>query len=156
MGGEKEHGLRYDEGKNRLDLLSIPALWEVGLVSTKGCVKYADRNWEKGMSYSRTLGCALRHLFKWAAGHKWDEETGLHHLSHAAWNVMALLHFELMPERYGEFDDLPDYSGAVPNSSLGHAGSSEVVLGEAEWRKMMAKIGKFKEKERAAEEAGDE
>lgn len=110
-------GDRYDEGKNRLDLLSIPALWEVGRVYTRGCQKYEDRNWEKGLGYASTLGCAMRHIFKWVAGHKLDEETGLHHLAHAAWNILALLHFELLPEKYKQFDDLPDYTAAVPNES---------------------------------------
>lgn len=110
-------GLRYNEGKNRLDLLSIPALWEIGRVYTAGAEKYADHNWAKGLSYSATLGCALRHIFKWAVGHPRDEETGCHHLAHAAWNLIALLHFEMQPERYAKFNDLPDYRTAVPNES---------------------------------------
>lgn len=113
-----DQALRYNEGKNRLGLMSIPALWQIGLVYTRGCDKYAERNWEKGLPYSQALDCALRHIFKWAAGHKWDAETGLHHLAHAAWNIIAALHMELSPDKYGRFDDLPNYRSAISNESI--------------------------------------
>lgn len=111
-------GLRYDAGKNRLDLLSIPALWEIGRVYTEGAKKYEDRNWEKGLKYSSTLGCLMRHLFKWIAGHKMDEELPVHHMALVAWNAITLLHMELLPDQYAEFNDLPDYQGGVPNESV--------------------------------------
>lgn len=110
-------GLRDNKGKNRLDLISAPALWELGRVYTEGAKKYADRNWEAGLSYTETIGCLLRHLLKRMAGHRMDAELPVLHTAMIAWNAIALLHMDLMPDRYAEFDDLPDYTTAVPNDS---------------------------------------
>jgi hypothetical protein len=112
-----EQAVRYDKGKNRLALMSIPALWEIGQVYTMGAVKYKDRDWEKGMPYTKTMDAALRHVFKWMAGHRNDEESGLHHLAHAAWNLIALLHYELGNYDMGLLDDRSITSKHVPNSS---------------------------------------
>lgn len=113
-----EQAVRYDKGKNRLALMSIPALWEIGQVYTMGAVKYKDRDWEKGMPYTKTMDAALRHIFKWMAGHRNDEESGLHHLAHAAWNLIALLHYELAGNYSKDLDDRSTTSlYAVPNSS---------------------------------------
>ena len=89
-----EEGLRKDEGKLRLDL--IPAEWVEGLgaVLTFGAQKYEDRNWEKGMAWGKCLGPGLRHVFKWVRGETYDEESGLHHLYHAAWNFLALAYYQ--------------------------------------------------------------
>jgi hypothetical protein len=113
-----EQGIRYDKGKNQLALMSVPALWEIGLVYTMGAQKYADRNWEKGMPYTKTMDAALRHIFKWLAGHRNDEESGLHHLAHAAWNLIALLHYELAGNYDRALDDRSVSSQyAISNSS---------------------------------------
>lgn len=88
-------GLRYDTGKNRLEL--IPAEWPLALgeVLTAGANKYADRNWERGMSWSKMIGCALRHLYKFMLGERYDPETGCHHLAHCAWNILALMTYDV-------------------------------------------------------------
>jgi hypothetical protein len=89
-----DEGLRYDAGKNRLDL--IPAEWIEGLgeIMTFGANKYEDRNWERGMPWSKCLGPALRHVVKWMRGETLDEESGKHHLLHAAWNLLALYFYQ--------------------------------------------------------------
>lgn len=115
-----DQAARNNRGKNRLGLISFPALWEVGKVYTAGSMKYADRNWEKGAPYSEVLDCALRHLFKAIVGHKHDpdlkQRTGMDiwHWSQAIWNLLFLQHMELFPEKYGHFNDLPDYRAAIP------------------------------------------
>lgn len=88
-------GLKFDEGKVRLDLLPFDALTEVAKVLTHGANKYGDRNWEKGMKWGRLLGAALRHLFAWARREDLDPETGLSHLAHAACSVLFLLTYTL-------------------------------------------------------------
>ncbi|NIN67629.1 MAG: hypothetical protein GTO63_23590, partial [Anaerolineae bacterium] len=40
-------GLRFDEGKERVDLLPPDALMYLGKVYAMGAVKYGDRNWER-------------------------------------------------------------------------------------------------------------
>jgi hypothetical protein len=103
-----EPGLRYDKGKPRWDLLPADALEELVLVYTRGAEKYADRNWEKGMSWSRCFRSMLSHTWKWWGGEQYDDETGLHHLAHVAWNALALVAYE---KRKVGTDDRP---GAHP------------------------------------------
>lgn len=88
-------GLRYDEGKERVDLLPPDALMELGKVYGAGSVKYAARNWEKGMPWSKVLGPLMRHLFKWMKGETIDPEDGQLHIAKVAWNAIALLTYEL-------------------------------------------------------------
>lgn len=90
-----EPALRYDHGKLRYDLLPFDGLEELTKVYTKGAEKYADRNWEKGMSWSRCVGSLLRHTFRFCLGERNDPETGLHHMAHAAWNAIALCVYDL-------------------------------------------------------------
>lgn len=88
-------GLRYDEGKERVDLLPPDAMLELGKVYGAGAAKYDARNWERGMPWSKVLGPLLRHLFKWMAGQRIDEEDGQRHIAKVAWNAIALLTYEL-------------------------------------------------------------
>lgn len=97
-------GLRYDDGKNRLDLLPPEWVLALGKVSTKGSIKYAPRNWEQGMKWSKVWGPLLRHAFAWLGGQKIDKETGCHHLALVAWNALALMTYEM--RGIGE-NDLP-------------------------------------------------
>lgn len=89
------------EGKGRYDLISPFAIKRIAGVYERGSEKYADRNWEKGFVFSRCLNSALRHIFQYMMGMR-DED----HLAQAAWNLMALLHFE---ETHPELDDMPHY-----------------------------------------------
>lgn len=85
-------GLRHDQDKVRYDLISPIALHYLALVWTMGATKYADRNWEKGLSFCSCFGCAMRHAWKWFRGQELDEESGLPHLAHAAWNLLVIMH----------------------------------------------------------------
>lgn len=83
-------GLRFDTGKPRVELLDIDALFGTVAVLTDGAAKYADRNWEKGMLWSKVYGPLLRHAFKWWNGEDYDLESGRLHVDHMACNVMFL------------------------------------------------------------------
>ena len=96
--------IRYDSGKNRLDLLPIRPLQHIAEVLTKNLDKYPERNWELGMSWSRCYASALRHLFAWWRGEDHDPQTGLSHLAHCACNILFLLEYE---ERKRGTDDRP-------------------------------------------------
>jgi hypothetical protein len=102
---ELQEGTKLDAGKPRYDLLPIDALDELVEVLSFGCRKYDDRNWERGIKYSRVYGAALRHLTKFWVGKDTDEETGLSHLAHAMCCCMFLLSYQLRSMK--KFDDRP-------------------------------------------------
>jgi hypothetical protein len=97
-------GKKNDQGKPRTELLPYDALLAVSEVLTSGAAKYDDRNWEKGMAWSRLFGALLRHLFAWGLGSRKDDETGKSHLAHAACGVLMLLTYEI---RGSGADDMP-------------------------------------------------
>lgn len=99
---DKDVGLKYDYGKLRYDLVPTRPLEEVVKVYTWGATKYADHNWRRGISWSRIFGAIMRHCWAWFRGETYDQESGLHHMAHAAWNCMALIEFVTTHE---ELDD---------------------------------------------------
>jgi hypothetical protein len=88
---KKLHGYKKDEGKTRMDLIPVDVLEELGKVYTMGALKYADRNWEKGMHWGRVYAALLRHLFAWWGGENIDKESGLSHMAHVIWGAFTLL-----------------------------------------------------------------
>ena len=89
-------------GKGRFDLISPFAEKRLADVYEKGAVKYEERNWERGISISRCLDSAKRHINQYIQGLR-DED----HIAQAAWNLFAIMHFEeVLPEMY----DLPNYT----------------------------------------------
>jgi hypothetical protein len=107
MSEALKEGTKFDTGKCRFDLIPYDALWETGKVYTMGAKKYADRNWEKGISYGRVFSALCRHLFKWFCGERYDPEDGQHHLASVVWGGLTLLHYDLNPKKYAAFDDRP-------------------------------------------------
>ena len=73
-------------GKGRLDLFPPRAIIAVSKIYEAGCIKYGDRNWEKGQPLSWYLDSCLRHLMKWEMG-----EIDEPHLWQAGWNIMSLI-----------------------------------------------------------------
>lgn len=98
-------GRKNDAGKTRLELLPLDALDEVGKVLTLGAKKYGDRNWERGIVYSRVFGALTRHAWAWWRGESRDPETGYSHMAHCAANALFLLSYELRVAR--RLDDRP-------------------------------------------------
>ena len=88
-------GRKHDDDKLRYDLVPWDAMDEVTAVLTFGAIKYADRNWERGMNWGRLIGAAFRHVTKWAMGEKLDPETGKSHLAHAICCLLFLLAYEI-------------------------------------------------------------
>lgn len=91
---KKEAGLRYDDGKTPYHLIPPELLEGVGQVLGFGAKKYAPRNWELGMDWSRVFASLMRHAWKFWRGEKVDEETGLPHTWHMATNVAFLMAYE--------------------------------------------------------------
>jgi hypothetical protein len=90
LGGRKDDG-----GKVRVELFPGDALFAISQVLTFGANKYADRNWEKGMKWSRVFGALMRHMWCWWQGDDKDPETGFSHLWHAGACVVFLISYEL-------------------------------------------------------------
>lgn len=105
--GERENfetGARRDtqQDKPRPALISPFAIERIAYVYARGAQKYGDRNWEKGIPFSRYLDSAERHLMAFKQGLE-DED----HLAMAVWNLMAILHHqEVGPDG---LNDLPEY-----------------------------------------------
>jgi hypothetical protein len=110
-------GKKFDAGKPRASLIVSKALLEVAKVGTFGAEKYGDHNFRKGMKWSRLADAGLRHLFAYLSGERIDSESGLSHLAHVAWNILALLEFEL--ENVGEDDLWKGYQKEYPDNTEG-------------------------------------
>lgn len=88
-------GLRLNAVKTRVELVPEEWPWALADVTTKGSYKYAERNWERGMKWSIMKGCFFRHVFRFLMGERYDAETGCHHLAMAAWNLLALMSYDI-------------------------------------------------------------
>lgn len=87
-------GVKHDQGKPDMSLLSPIALNKIAEVMSFGKKKYAAHNWRGGFVWSRPLAAAARHLFAYIGGENNDPESGLSHLAHASCCLMFLLEFE--------------------------------------------------------------
>jgi hypothetical protein len=118
------------KGKGRMDLISPFFLQELAVVMEKGCEKYSDRNWEKGMPLSRYIRSAYNHIIKELIG-----ETDENHPAMAGFNIMAYLHTKRMIQEgvlpY-ELDDMPHYAadihrGSQKNPEAGFSAQTDTV-----------------------------
>lgn len=101
-------GLRFNEGKTRHDLVPAFAQEQYARVLTKGAEKYAERNWEKGMKWSKVLSSLERHLQAIKRGEDYDKETGLLHSAHVMCNAAFLTeYYKIHPHG----DDRPHWYG---------------------------------------------
>ena len=89
-------------GKGRYDLITPFGIRRLARWYELGAQKYTDRNWEKGIPFSRYVDSAKRHLDKFVMGMT-DED----HLAAAAWNILAIMHHEELGQT--ELDDMPHY-----------------------------------------------
>lgn len=97
-------GVKYDEGKVRMDLLPPELLFAVADILTFGANKYAARNWEQGMRWGKVFAALMRHLWAWWGGKtltktnflfgELDVETGRSHLWHAGCCLAFLIAYE--------------------------------------------------------------
>lgn len=104
---KKEAGNKEDAGKLRLDLIPFASMMGMATVLTDGASRYGDRNWEKGISWSRVFGALLRHLFAWWFRIDLDEKSKLHHLNHALCCLAFLRHYTMFNL---DKDDRPHYA----------------------------------------------
>lgn len=106
--GEKKpdlsEGVKLDGDKVRMDLIPPEFIFGTATILTSGAVKYAPRNWEKGMRWGRCFGALMRHMWAWWGGRgpttknfllgDLDDETGYSHLWHASCCLAFLVAYE--------------------------------------------------------------
>ncbi len=107
------------EGKGRMDLMPVRAIFEVAKVMEEGARKYAARNWEKGIPLHRFIDSGLRHTMKHLRGDR-DEP----HLAMGCWNLLCAIDTQmrieegLLPE---SLNDLPYNVLTLKDNPLGLA-----------------------------------
>lgn len=104
---ELKEGTKYDQDKPRYDLIPMLALEDLATLYKEGAKKYDDRNWEKGINFTRICRAIMSHLVQIFKGEYIDPETGCYHSTAIAWNGLALTHFFKYRNKYKEFNDLP-------------------------------------------------
>jgi hypothetical protein len=78
-----------DAESERYDLITPIGLRRLAETYAEGAARHGERNWELGMPASALINHAMRHINLWMDGD--DSED---HLAHAAWNLLAAMHFE--------------------------------------------------------------
>lgn len=120
-------GQKFDTGKTRIELFPGDALYAISQVLTFGAQKYADRNWELGISWGRVYGAAMRHAWAWWQGKgptnenfifgSLDEETKLSHLWHLGCCVVFLIAYEMRGmTKYDDRPQAPQYSNPLADA----------------------------------------
>jgi uncharacterized HAD superfamily protein len=98
------NGSRDNSGKTRFDLIPPFAEEQYAKVLTKGSIKYAERNWERGMAWSKVIASLKRHIQAIESGEDIDKETGLFHSAHVMCNSAFLTEYYRI---YPQGDDRP-------------------------------------------------
>ena len=110
-----EKGIRYDQGKLRYDLVNPIAHEGMVDILTFGAQKYAARNWEKGMAWSKVIASLKRHLAEIEKGEDYDKESGRLHADHVACNAHFLSAYYRI---YPQGDDRPHKHLNMPKIGL--------------------------------------
>lgn len=93
---------KYDDDKPPLDLLDRYALEQTAYALRYGADKYSRHNWRKGISQSRLISAAMRHILAHNDGENTDHESQCLHLAHAACCIMFAIN---MLETRPDLDD---------------------------------------------------
>lgn len=90
----KTKGIKLDNNKVPLNLISNYAMEELAKVLDFGQKKYSPWNWSHGIVYSRVIAAAKRHIAAWENRTDIDEESQTNHLANAMCNLMFLLDYQ--------------------------------------------------------------
>jgi Domain of unknown function (DUF5664) len=111
--------IKHDTDKDPWHLLPWDAVRCILKVLAFGARKYDDRNWEKGMDWSRCFSACQRHLVSWFHGEGKDPESGYSHLWHAGCCILFLITYEL--RGIGTDDRPPALSPDAPEEETKNA-----------------------------------
>jgi hypothetical protein len=95
-------------GGLRFDLIAMVGLFRLAMHYGHGAIKYADRNWEKGLPLSSFMKSAMSHIVKYMMGDRSED-----HWAAVAWNAFGFMHTEAMieagklPKALNDIPDLP-------------------------------------------------
>lgn len=92
MSDTPSGGRKFDGGKPDMSLIPMAALVEEAKAFGLGAKKYGRYNYLLGMSASRLLAAALRHISQYNDGEDLDPESGASHLGHARACLAMILH----------------------------------------------------------------
>lgn len=95
-------GVKHDQEKPEMALLSSIGLLKIAEVMTYGKKKYSANNWRGGIAWTRVLSAAFRHLVAYIGGEDKDPETGFSHMAHLGCCVLFILEFE---DTHSNLDD---------------------------------------------------
>lgn len=70
--------------KGRFDFLPPATIRALAIHFEKGCMKYGERNWEKGIPVASYIDSAMRHILQFEDGY--DDEN---HLIASLWNIVC-------------------------------------------------------------------
>jgi hypothetical protein len=97
-----EPGIKLDQGKEDCETVLgafSNALIGVSAVGTFGIKKYSKNGWlEVDDAPQRYLSAAYRHKLKRQSGELYDDESGILHILHEAWNLLAVAELTLRAE----------------------------------------------------------
>lgn len=85
-------------------LIPVEALREIARVYGYGAEKYEPNNWRRGYAWSLSYSALQRHLNAFWSGEEIDPESGLPHLAHAGFHILALLTYS-RDSQYKSKDD---------------------------------------------------
>lgn len=94
-------GIKYDQGKPPMAMVSHVLMEEVSAVRAFGATKYSENQWKNGFAITRSISSALRHIFAFLSGQDNDTESGRSHLAHA----ICCLEHALWDMRYHSEND---------------------------------------------------
>jgi len=96
-------GTKFNQGKPRMSLIPAAPMRAIAMVLNYGEKKYHAYNWAMGIPFSDLLDACERHIGYFKDGENLDKESGLHHIAHAAFYMIAILWFMFRDQK--ELDD---------------------------------------------------
>lgn len=95
----------YGKAKPAISLIPATSLVHIADAFRDGAAKYGPANWRNDpVSVTTYADAALRHLFAWFDGEETAEDSGVHHLAHAAACLCILMDAQ---EQHSLVDDRP-------------------------------------------------
>lgn len=105
---KSQGGTKHDQGKPRMSLVPVDALWEVVDILEQGAIAYGENNWQEApLDNMRYYNACHRHMKAWVKGQDKDDDSGKHHLAHA----LCCLFFMLEGTHYLDLDHFDNRPG---------------------------------------------